>query len=348
MKRIIALFFVSVMLFVLATPVFASADLEAMQTQVAWLPEPPDLQNAVYWVLGKGSDTDGSKGLLFALYFPYVGESQMGNDLQCFLDLKSDGQTLRILAPSLTGIDFYLYVYFLDGSNVNSYYWTMPSPTADGQFSYTFTSFKNFKGYWCKGAITPKVYTSEYFPLQITWLEDSYTNRLLVNILKQLENLYSLDSDIADDTDSIHTILGNFKSSFDSRFSAFKSAFDAYASCNQNQLESVKNKLDQIISLLGGNEVITTLPQETGASQAVSDYADAEQGYMESFGDSLDDMDNVFSEVDNQLTTWSNGFSFIRNIFEQFVSGFGMPYMVLLFSLSFGIIVLILGRRVGG
>lgn len=348
MKRIIALFFVTVMLFVLATPVFASADLEAMQTQYAWIPEPPDVDNAVYWVLGSGTDTSGYNGLIFCLYFPLVGSSQMGEDLQVFIDLEADGQTLRILAPTLVGISFYCYVYRLDGSNVNSYNWTMPSVSSSGQFSYKFKFSSGYKGYWCKGAITPKVFTSAYFPLQITWLDDSYTNRVLVNILSKLESLYSLDSDIASDTDSIHIILGNFKSSFDSRFSAFKTAFDAYASCNQNQLESVKNKLDQVISLLGGNEVITTLPQETGASQAVSDYADAEQGYMDSFGDSLDDMDNVFSEVDNQLTTWSNGFSFIRNIFEQFVSGFGMPYMILLFSLSFGIIVLILGRRVGG
>lgn len=105
-------------------------------------------------------------------------------------------------------------------------------------------------------------------------------------------------------------------------------------------------KLDEIISLLGGGETAPTFEDHAADASQVDDYVSQENQYMEQFGSNVDDFGNTIDQAGFNLGTLTNGFAAVKLFFENFVFGFNLPYMIIFFSLVFGVFILILGKKV--
>ena len=107
---------------------------------------------------------------------------------------------------------------------------------------------------------------------------------------------------------------------------------------------SISSSLNSILSVLRGDDQPTGLPVDSDVAQNVDEYVSGEADILGRM-DSVDSgLDNIFSDANSDLSSNSAGFSFIKYLIETFVLGISPIYIVVFFSLTFGLIVLIIGR----
>ena len=295
--------------------------------------EPPELSNTCYWVLdenyaGSSNIDKCSHAYLFVLVFPFLEQSIVESEITVNLYLQQGKQTLKVSGPNLAGNPFYCYVYNLNGQYLNAYNWTFPTyPT---EFSYSFTFSGSAYRYWFKGPINMKLEYSSYNPASIVWKNETVYTSQLRDIMTQLNYLYAVEY-------AQGTVESNF-------FDLYLQAFNAFRANNYSQLLNILDGVQIIINLLGGQQQITTIPDESNLGTEVSDYIDTEHEYMSDYQDAFGDVEPLLTDVNTLLSDNSNGFTAIRLLFHNFVEDIPLSYVCLLFSLTFGAIALIIGR----
>lgn len=149
------------------------------------------------------------------------------------------------------------------------------------------------------------------------------TNTRLNTINTTLTNIYNKCSDI-------YTMTSNI-----------------YNTCNSilNYTISNNDALWRIYALLGGEKPTPTFPNESEASNEVSNYHQAEDSFMDALDEGQSDIDNAFGVVGDAFTSLSNGFNFVKNIFEVFILQINWTYVLVFFTLTFGLITLLIGRK---
>ena len=108
--------------------------------------------------------------------------------------------------------------------------------------------------------------------------------------------------------------------------------------------QSISSQLDSILSVLRGDENQTTLPVDQEVGSQVDDYVSAEADIVNQLDSAGGQIDTVFNEAESQFSTASSGFTFIKYLLERFVFNVPQLYIIVFFSLTFGIVVLIIGR----
>lgn len=110
--------------------------------------------------------------------------------------------------------------------------------------------------------------------------------------------------------------------------------------------ENILFYLEGIYSSLtdsGDTDMPTTDPSiESGVNEYVSDEAQ----FMDEMQSGETQVDIIFEEYSSRFASNENGFSFVKEIFEDFVIGFPLPYSILFMSLVFGFVLVVIGRKV--
>lgn len=107
---------------------------------------------------------------------------------------------------------------------------------------------------------------------------------------------------------------------------------------------SVSSDLQSILSVLRGDGVQPSLPSDQEVASNVDEYVSAE-GDIIGRMDSVDsDLDSVFDDAGDGFSENASGFGFIKHLLETFVFGISPLYIVVFFSLTFGVVVMIIGR----
>lgn len=151
-------------------------------------------------------------------------------------------------------------------------------------------------------------------------------------------------STISSTSSSILSAINSFYTLCDNNFTWFKTT---YYNSILNRWDINKSQLDIIISLIQGNGE-TTYPENQSVSDSVNNYVSQEDNYFSQFDEAGSDADVVFDEAISQFTANSNGFSFIRMILQTFVFNVPSSYIIVFVSLTFGLVILIIGRVIGG
>lgn len=107
--------------------------------------------------------------------------------------------------------------------------------------------------------------------------------------------------------------------------------------------------LQDIYDLLGGGIEQTTVPPESIMSEAVSDYVEGEEQLLSAYNYESS-VESNFAVANDIFNSGSNGiggaFSFIMDRLS-FILGMPLIPILVIFSLSMGIVVFILGKKVG-
>ena len=107
---------------------------------------------------------------------------------------------------------------------------------------------------------------------------------------------------------------------------------------------SISSDLQSILSILRGDGVQPSLPSDQEFGSNVDEYISAE-GDIIGHMDSVDsDLDSVFDDAGDGFTENASGFGFIKHLLEMFVFGVSPLYIIVFFSLTFGVVVMIIGR----
>lgn len=163
------------------------------------------------------------------------------------------------------------------------------------------------------------------------------TNSSLATANSTLSSISSTSQQILSQLQSFYTLC-------DTNFTWFKTT---YFNSILNRWDINKTQLDTIISLLEGNGQ-TTYPENESVSDSVDSYVSQEDSYFQQFDEAGSNADAVFDEAISQFTANSNGFSFIRMLLETFVFNIPSSYIIVFVSLTFGLVIMIIGRVVGG
>lgn len=163
------------------------------------------------------------------------------------------------------------------------------------------------------------------------------TNSALATANSTLTTISSTSSSILSAINSFYTLC-------DSNFNWFKTT---YYNSILDKWNINKNQLDTIISLLQGNGE-TTYPENESVSDSVDYFVSQEDIYFSNFDSAGNDIEGVFDEAISQFSDNSHGFGFIKMLLETFVFNLPSSYIIVFVSLTFGLIVMIIGRVVGG
>ena len=329
MKKIAALIVAAVIFIFIPLSVCAVSLTGVCET--AWFPEPPDVDNVSYLVLDDGNgDSQGYSGFIFTFVFPGITKDYFDSgEVVAEIQLLEDGQQLVLYAPTLAGVHFFVYVYRLNGQELNVYNFTIPDVN-NTPFIYKFTFASSYRYYWAKGFIPAYQYGSAvYKPAIIYWLPDYSYQAQLKDALTYLRSI------------QLHTI------SIDNNFSSYFNLFEAYYRRNHEDLNNISSQLHDIYELLGGGETVETFPDNSEMESNVDDYISEEHSYLDQYDDGLSEFNNQIDEAESYLSDFGNGFAAVKMIFENFVLGMPLAYIIILFSLVFGVVVLILGKRSG-
>lgn len=335
MKRFIAILASVGLIFCVFAPVFSASAISLGGIgETAFFPEPPDVNGVSYLILDDGNgDSNGYSGFIFTIVFPLVSKEQCDNgELTAEWHLLQDSVELWVNAPTLAGIPFYVYLHRLNGQELNVYTFTIPAVN-NSPFTYTFTlsgALVNYVYYWAKGFI-PAYQTGSaiYHPAMIYFLPDYTYSTTLKNIYDKLNTLISMQNQ------------SNYL------LDQYINLFEAFYRRNHEDLNNISSQLNDIYELLGGGQTTESMPDNSEAESNIDNYINEESSYMSNFEDGINDFEELASDAQQQINGISNGFGAVKQIFETFVIGMPATYIVILFSLIFGIVVLILGKRMG-
>ena len=256
-------------------------------------------------------------------------------------------------------VDIYVIVYRTDGSNPYVYdHFVVPSSTyitnpdynlQPGSYDFSFSYGDSDPGLWFSEGWVPAPSSSpaSYSLLQVTWSDtiDYKSDFTALNIL--LEQWSSTDQDFQSVVKTLLTNISNSESSFFSWFrSSYYNAETGYWDSVLLQFDRANTALYNIYQALGGGQEQTTIAGETELYQGVNDLHDSESQYLGSVDSNNEQIgqygDLALREANGSLT---NGFVFVKGIFDEVISY--KPNMILMvFVLVFGVIMLILGKRV--
>ena len=239
----------------------------------------------------------------------------------------SSSQSYMIIQYDLVDGHFY-YSYNRNSNNIYS-------------TSFAISNYKYYLSYGCEYAPNYTGNVQNKMPQlgSVMWNDDTdYTtdfqaiNTLLSALYNRLDLTYQ-------DIDAILLNLNNF-------FSWFKST---YYSTITGKWDLTNNNLNTIISYLrqlidGSNN--PTLPNQDSFNNGVDGYISSESGYIDNFNNSINDIGSQFDFASEKIGSFSSTFAFINNVFNTFIPSSSMPYVIIFISLSFGLIVLLLGRKV--
>lgn len=206
------------------------------------------------------------------------------------------------------------------------------------------------KGIWYTGFLNTDGLL-DFDKLRISWSDTiDYSsdlqsiNSLLGYIESDLLNISTTVSDIESFLHQVKASIDSIYSLLDTNFLWFK---NTYFNTIINKWDITKVQLDSIIELLQGNSE-TTYPVDSSVSDSVEDYVSQENELFTNFDQAGDQADAVFDEAISQFSANSNGFSFIRMILETFVFSIPSSYIIVFVSLTFGLVIMIIGRVIGG
>lgn len=334
----------------------------------AYFPEPPEQANTIYWIMGDGMYYNSQyekayNTILFVLYFPLVSEEQLINgEVTVQLDLMEDGQEIRIIAPSMVGMDIYCDVYRLNGvQRSNNYHWTMPS---SGLKYYKFTFLSNYHEYWVKGnvSVIESSTSFHYTPLQVYWTEDRFLGLEFQKVLSTLNIMYHKLFEIGSGLESFELIWNQTMTAFINantnklnQILSELNSIEIYLDNIQSglgqtvdELQEINGRLATLLDILGAYDTPPTYEDNTELNTNVDEALSYEQNNVDNFENAYGFVDIQIGNADSFLSgDFSSKFTVINALFQKFVGNYQIPFIFVLISLSLGAAVLVLGRRLG-
>ena len=344
-KRVFSIFVTLLLIISIPLCSFASVNYEEyLSSNLFTFAEPPDLSNTIYWALGDGSGSIlGNDCFLFITVFPYLSREQFEtSEITIQIKLYSDKQTLWIWAPTLPNISFYQYVFRGDGLLLDQHVFSLDN---DGLFNYDYTAFSSYHYYWAKGNLSV-INLGSYGLLRPIWNDDYVTNYNLSQIVESLQNGFNL---------SITTELATYNQlqTFYNLFDTYKNLWTSWSQNNiqlLNQqliaLSNIQNKLQQLLDNLGVGQTQPNFEENTGFSNDVEDLESRQHSIIDQF-DNLDiPLDLAFNSVDGYIGSLRAPLLFIKSIFDTFIPDGSLPWIIIFFSLVFGLIATLIGKKI--
>lgn len=146
------------------------------------------------------------------------------------------------------------------------------------------------------------------------------------------------------DFQSIKTYGVHYKDESTSRHFNMLSCLWSYDPDFASWRASISGDLQSILSVLRGDGVQPSLPSDQEVGSNVDEYVSAEGDIIGRMDSVNSDLDNVFDDASDGLSDNASGFGFIKHLMEMFVFNISPLYIVVFFSLTFGVIVMIIGR----
>lgn len=302
-----------------------------------------------------------SQGKVDTSLVPAEYEGEQYNQFSVMFSESGSGVNLRFTNKCKYPINCYINTYdVVDGSYIRSYSTTVNAGSLDTPSIHNYNlvlSDASTYGIYQSGFFSRDGITT-YPELRISWSDtidyslDFFVLRSgITTIVEGLalvqgnQNIAnSTLSTISSNTSSILSAINTFYTLVSDNFTWLKTTY--YNSIIQ-KWDINKNQLDTIISLIEGNGA-TTYPANPSVSDSVDSFVSQEDAFFSSFDDAGSQIDGVFDEAISQFSENSNGFSFIRMLLETFVFNVPSSYIIVFVSLTFGMIIMIIGRVVGG
>lgn len=302
-----------------------------------------------------------SQGKIDTSLDPAEYEGEQYNQFSVMFSESGTGVNLRFTNKCQYPINCYINTYdVVDGSFIRSYTTTVNAGTLDSPSIHNYNlvlSDASTYGIYQSGFFSRDGITS-YPELRISWsdtidysldffvLRSGVTTLVegMASVIGELQTGNSTLTTISTTSAAILAKINSFYDLVDDNWDWFK---DTYYNSILDRWDINAAQLDIIISLLEGNGE-TTYPEDESLSGSVDSYVSQEQSYFDSFNEAGSNADFVFDEAISQFAANSNGFSFLRNILGTFVFNIPSSYIIVFVSLTFGLVVMIMGRVVGG
>ena len=307
------------------------------------LPEPVPTSTTSYLLL-----TNSSNGNAYLYMFSAYHPAQQ-SDAQFLINRSSNGDFTVTCSTSWdtsgsgsTSLDWIIAVFSAKTGAFLSYYTVSPTQ------SFSFTNRPVYDSYIAYGCI-PEGFNS-LKRSSISW--DGYTDHafqdeLISQALSQLDQtLYYISQDTTDlshFTSDIRTYIGNIQdwllNDVDEFIYWVKNTF---SSALWDRLNTIQSKLDTIIDLLGGSYESTEFDQPSEQQQAIDDLVSAEAAVQ---GNVAGDMENAFGAY-GEVFGGNGAFSMIKTGFESIVLQNTKLNALIIFALTLGVAVLLIGRKI--
>lgn len=197
---------------------------------------------------------------------------------------------------------------------------------------------ENVNGLVSDSSITPSL-------LHLSW---NGTGQALLDIKGQISavqlimsSLYNRVDLTFQDVDMLLSVISSHYQWFENTYyNAILNKWDV----SNAELAAIYQRLVSIENGLFANTGETT-PDQSEMQSNVDDYVSQEHVYIEDFNNQVSFMGDAFDNASNNISTFTNAFGFINNIFNSFIPSSSYPYIIIFISMSFGLVVLILGRK---
>lgn len=156
-----------------------------------------------------------------------------------------------------------------------------------------------------------------------------------------INNIYSRVDLTYQDIDALLTLLSNHYDWFEN---TFYSDINSKWTVTNHDLDTILMYLE---TLLYQDQSHRPLPSQDGFNDNVDSYIDEEHQYIGNFDSQLENIGSSFDTATGDLNSFSNAFAFIGDVFNSFIPAGSLPYIFIFMSLTFGIVVLILGKQKG-
>ena len=262
---------------------------------------------------------------------------------QCFIQLQkasSDTINIKIVNNSEYSFTVYLSIYdIISGEFVSTTSFPIsPIQSSGNPFIATFGQRLNDPvtyGIWYTGFVNTDG-LSNFDKLQISWSDTIDYSQDFILIRNLLDQIYNSLDYIENKLDGLFTLISD-------NWTWFKTL---YFNTILQKWTITENQLNQIIQALVGTGQETTYPPDENASSEMNNYVSQEDQFFQDFDSAGQDIDNVFDEAVSAFQDNSNGFAFIKMLMETFIFSIPSSYIIVFISLSFGLVVLFLGRAV--
>lgn len=259
---------------------------------------------------------------------------------------KLNNTTVQVAIHNVCPEDINLFITkykLVSGEYIESSINPIPVATSDDEYAYfSFTiSSDDYMSIWYDGFVNTDGLPG-FSRMAVRWSDTiDYSSDFLAveNLLNTIvTSAASIDSSVS----SIFSTLSSLSSLLSSNWSWFKTS---YYNVITSKWDLTFVKLDSIISILQGASDQTTLPHRDDVYAGVSGYIEQESGIMNSFDSAGSDVDQIFNDLDGRFEGLRSGFSVVSTLFETFVLENNFVLPLFLFSLSFGLVMLIIGRK---
>lgn len=296
-----------------------------------------------------------------ALYFSLGTTAGSLNNSREFVEFvpmitKRDFDTLNLKFRNFTSDSVNLYVSKYDvvtGSFISMATLSLAVATSDDDF-YVYPLdivSPNDKGIWYSGFVNGDGLDG-YNLLKITWDGQLDYHPDFVAMTGLLDSIYQQLTYLNEDSDTALTYLlniKNFANIISLNSSAIVDVLNAFKLGNFERLNYTNGYLREIINLLGGQYDDSIPAARPDVDEGVSNYVSSESGIMNQFDSAQSDVDNIFSDIDTKLSGLDDAFYSLKMLLNTFVFNdvlaHGAILSLFIFSLAFGLVMLIIGRK---